>query len=140
MKVEYIDEVTNELEKTIEIGHEQYEEEHGISAHCKKFSVALRDKNQNIIGGLIGYTVYEEIYIDDLWVDKAMRGQGYGKQLIEIVERKFANQGYDNINLVTNEFQSPLFYKKLGFEIEFMRPSSTTPKLNKYYLIKRLKK
>ena len=44
----------------------------------------------------------------------------------------------DNINLETNAFQAVGFYKKCGFEVEFVRHNKTNPKLTKTFFIKRL--
>ena len=49
---------------------------------------------------------------------------------------KFKNKEFENINLTTYEFQATEFYKKCGFEIEFVRKNKENPKLNKYYLVK----
>jgi ribosomal protein S18 acetylase RimI-like enzyme len=97
----------------------------------------MKNENGKLIGVLIGYTMHEEVYVDDLWVDENYRGNGYGKELMESVEEKFKNKGYNNINLYTKEFQAPYFYKKLGYELEFIRENKNNPKLNKYFFIKR---
>ena len=45
-------------------------------------------------------------------------------------------KGFENINLTTYGFQAPEFYKKCGFEVEFIRKNKENPKLDKYYLVK----
>ena len=45
-------------------------------------------------------------------------------------------KGFENMNLTTYSFQAPEFYKKCGFEIEFIRESKQNPKLTKYFLVK----
>ena len=41
-----------------------------------------------------------------------------------------------NINLTTYDFQAPDFYKKCGYEVEFVRKNKEEPKLTKYFLVK----
>ncbi|MBT3260951.1 GNAT family N-acetyltransferase [bacterium] len=137
MKIEYTENITPESEKKISAGFILYEKEHGVEINYKKFGFLMENEAGALIGALTGYTAFAEVYIDDIWVDKAHRKKGYGKQLLEMVEKKFENKGYDNINLVTNEFQAPKFYKNCGFELEFVRKKTKNPKLTKYFFIKR---
>ena len=76
------------------------------------------------------------IYIEGIWVNKTHRGKGYGRQLIQLLERKFKGQGFNNINLVTSAFQAPEFYRKCGFTEEFVRENKKNPKLTKYFFVK----
>ena len=46
-------------------------------------------------------------------------------------------RGYEKITLTTFGFQAPEFYKKLGYEVEFVREDKD-PKLAKYFLAKAL--
>lgn len=105
----------------------------------KPFAYALKDNNEKIVGGITGWRIFAEIYIDELILDESLRGKGYGKQLIEVVEKEMNDGNCDNINLVTNFFQGAIeFYKKCGFEIEFVRNNGKDSRFDKYYMIKRL--
>ena len=64
------------------------------------------------------------------------RNKHIGSKLVEEVEKYFENKGFENINLTTYEFQAPEFYKKCGFEVEFIRENKQNKKLNKYFLVK----
>ena len=52
------------------------------------------------------------------------------------MEDKFENEGYNNINLSTSEFQAPTFYEKCGYKLEFVRKNKINPKLTKYFFVK----
>lgn len=82
------------------------------------------------------FTAFAEIYIDDMWVDSQHRRKGYGRQLLVELENHFKGKGFNNINLVTNAFNAPEFYKKCRFTLEFIRENVKNPKLTKYFFIK----
>ena len=58
------------------------------------------------------------------------------KKLIQTLEEHFEGQGFNNINLVTNAFNAPEFYKKCGFTAEFVRENKINPKLTKTFFVK----
>lgn len=133
----------SELPKTIEDimskGFVDYEKSHGIDVNYQRFSIVFSDNHNNPTGVLCAYTAFAEIYIDDIWVHEQQRGQGIGRELIQTLEDKFKDQGFNNINLVTSEFQAPDFYRKCGFEQEFVRINHHNPKLTKYFFVKYFK-
>lgn len=83
-----------------------------------------------------GHSYYNEIHIADLIVLEEYRGKHIGTKLIEAVEKHFLGKGFEIITLTTYEFQAPEFYKKCGFEVEFIRENEKNPKLTKYFLRK----
>ncbi|MCS5711876.1 GNAT family N-acetyltransferase [Candidatus Berkiella aquae] len=113
-----------------------YERGHGIDVNYKPFSLLLNNEEGEVIGVLNAYTAFAEIYIDDIWVDEAYRGQGHGRKLIEALEMQFEGEGFNNINLVTSAFQAPEFYKKCGFSVEFVRENKKNPQLTKTFFVK----
>lgn len=133
-------EMVNELSKAVENKMQNdlivYEASHGVDVNYKRFSLILKNELQEVIGVLNAYTAFSEIYIDDIWVDSAHRGKGYGKQLMFTLENKFKGKGFNNINLVTSAFQAPEFYKKCGFTAEFTRENKKNPKLSKTFFVK----
>jgi ribosomal protein S18 acetylase RimI-like enzyme len=135
-KIEFVDELTEEMEKTMRKGFVEYETSHGIDVNYRKFSVVLTNEDNIAFGILNAFTAFSEVYIEDLWVDKACRGQGYGHKLLQELENRFKGKGFNNINLVTSAFNSPEFYKKCGFEVEFVRKNLKNPKLTKTFFVK----
>ncbi|KTD37318.1 GNAT family N-acetyltransferase [Legionella oakridgensis] len=131
--VEKIDEAT---EKKMTKDLIAYEARHGIDVNYQRFSVVISNENEQILGVINAYTAFAEIYVDDIWVDSAYRGKGYGRQLLSALENHFKGQGFNNINLVTSAFQAPEFYKKCGFTAEFTRINKKNPKLSKTFFVK----
>lgn len=135
-KITYSTELDKNIDKKVEQGMVQYEAEHGIDVNYQRFYLLCHNNANEIVGVLNAYTAFAEIYIDDLWVDSNNRGKGYGSLLIKELEDRFTNKGFNNINLCTSAFQAPEFYKKCGFELEFVRENKHNPKLTKYFFVK----
>ena len=96
----------------------------------------LTDDQDEVTGAINAYTAFAEIYIYDLWVDNNHPNKGLGRKLIHELEEHFKGKGFNNINLVTNTFNAPEFYKKCGFELEFIRKNIKHPKLTKFFFVK----
>ena len=134
IKIEYI----NNFEEADKIAHEllsEYDNENNVKYNFNKFGFIAK-QNDITVGYLTGFSYYSEVTINKLIVLKEYRGKGIGTKLIKQVESHFKNKGFNNINLVTNEFQAPEFYKKCGYELEFVRKNKNNPKLNKYFFVK----
>ena len=117
-------------------GFVKYEKSHGIDINYKTFAFILSDENGIAFGVLNAYTAFEEVYLDDIWVHESLRDKGYGRQLLNTLELHFKGKNYNNINLVTSAFQAPDFYKKCGYQEEFVRINKTNPKLTKTFFVK----
>ena len=93
----------------------EYETSHGVDVNYKKFSVVLASEDNIGFGVLNAFTAFSEIYVEDLWIDKTCRGQGYGRKLLEKLENHFKGKGFNNINLVTSAFTCSRFLQKMWF-------------------------
>lgn len=131
----FINEIPQEISDLLDFEYEKYESSHEVQCDYRRFSIIARD-DENISGILTGYTAFSEIYIDDLLVLPHYRRQGIGRKLLNELEEYFKNKNFTNINLVTNEFQAPEFYKKCGYCLEFVRKNPKFPKFTKYFFIK----
>ena len=131
-----VDQLPDEVENLIHQGHVQDEAKNGIICNYKKFALVVKDSEDKIIGALQVYTAFSEIYVDDIWVLHSARKNGLGRKLLQTLEKLFKGQGYNNINLVTSNFQAPDFYKKCGFIEEFTRINKKNPKLSKTFFVK----
>lgn len=140
MKIEkFEDRNKNVLEKAMNGIFEENDREHNIDIGFEAFAYALKNDNDEIVGGIHGWKAFAEIYVDELCVDRKFRGLGYGKKLLTTVETEINGGDCDNINLVTNAFQNAVkFYEKCGFEVEFIRKNKKNPLFDKYYMVKKL--
>lgn len=137
--IEYVDCIMPGLRKTVHQWMVDYESSYAVVCNYQEFSVIAKDEDKHIIAILLGYTEFDAIHIEDICVKLGYRSKGLGSMLLREVEDRFVNKGYNNINLITNEFQAAGFYKKCGFEVEFIRENKENPKLTKTFFIKYLK-
>lgn len=136
LKIVFTKSLPEDVAHKMENSFLEYEKGHGIEINYSQFALMLTDENGTAHGAISAYTWYAEVYVDDLWIDKSLRGKGYGRMLLQYLEEHFKNKGYNNINLVTNAFQAPDFYKKCGYQVEFVRENKSNPQLTKTFFIK----
>jgi GNAT superfamily N-acetyltransferase len=82
------------------------------------FSKLVRDKTDEVIGGIAGWTWAGACEVTLLWVHKNMRGNGIGKMLLHAAEQEAKNTGCVMILIRSYSFQAPEFYKKNGYKVE----------------------
>lgn len=135
-RIEFVEHLSKDLDLRVDQGHRDYEASHGIVCDYQFFWILIRNERGETLGVLAAYTAYAEIYVDDMWVDPNYRMTGLGRTLLEALEARYKEQGYNNINLVTHQFQAVAFYLKCGFEVEFVRINKNQPKLTKTFFVK----
>ena len=69
-----------------------------------------------LVGGALARTWGRCCELQQIWVDEPMRRKGLGRRLVELVEREARARGCSLLYLETFSFQSPDFYRCLGFE------------------------
>jgi GNAT superfamily N-acetyltransferase len=89
--------------------------------HPAVFAHAAEDGGQ-VVGFALWFlnfstwTGQHGIYLEDLFVDKEMRGRGYGKALLTELARLCVERGYQRLEWVVLDWNTPSieFYKSLG--------------------------
>lgn len=132
-RVEEVDDKTGEF---INEEFSQYGIQNEVELNYEEFCFVAEDEG-SIAGVITGRAYYNEVHIGDLIVGKDFRRLGIGSRLVRAVEDAYKDKGYEKITLTTFGFQAPEFYKKLGYEVEFVREDKD-PKLSKYFLAKQL--
>ena len=136
MDIKRFDEVDDRLGEFINKEFSAYGEQNGVVLNYDEFCFAAEEDGK-ILGVITGRAYYNEVHIGDLIVASSLRKGGIGSKLVRAVEDNYRGNGYDKITLTTFGFQAPEFYKKHGYEIEFVREDKE-PKLSKYFLAKQL--
>jgi GNAT superfamily N-acetyltransferase len=75
----------------------------------------LRDQSGGLSGGLSGYVWAGWLHITMLWLHEDMRGQGFGRALLDAAEAHARALGCRDVYLNTFSFQAPEFYLAHGY-------------------------
>ena len=127
---------TDRINEFINLEFSNYASDCDVALNFEEFCFAAEDDGK-IAGVIIGRAYYNEVHIGDLIVGKDYRREGVGSKLVATVEDAYKGRGYEKIALTTFGFQAPEFYKKLGYELEFVREDKD-PKLSKYFYLKKI--
>lgn len=73
-------------------------------------------QDDKIMAGAIGVIACDWAYIEMVWVNEELRGQGIGQKIMLSVESYVSQIGLNGIYLYTIDFQAPDFYRKLGYQ------------------------
>ncbi len=98
---------------------------------------ALFAPGGSIVGGIIGETHWNWLFINLMWIPPELRGKGYGSQLLLAAEQEGLKRGVTHAYLDTFSFQAPEFYKKHGYQV-FGVLEDFPPGHQRFYLTKRL--
>ncbi len=108
----------------------------GFAYDPEALVLALEERGA-IRGGLVAETAWRWMYIRLLSVDDRLRGAGHGRALVERAEALARLRGCIGAWVDTYTFQSPGFYRKLGYD-EFGRLEGYPPGQARIFLRKAL--
>jgi GNAT superfamily N-acetyltransferase len=77
----------------------------------------LKAPDGETVGGVIGETHWDWLFVNLMWVRDDLRRKGYGGQLLQLAEEKARQRGANYAYLDTFSFQAPEFYRKQGYQI-----------------------
>lgn len=132
--IEYVDQPEWEI---IGQGISAYNTQQAGDDQGQSLCFVLKSTNQEIVGGLIGATYWNWLYVDLMWLREEFRGQGYGHQLLTLAEAEARQRGAKHAYLDTFSFQAPEFYKQHGYEV-FGELQDFPPGHQRYFLTKEL--
>ena len=90
-------------------------------APIEDFAFFLKDSEGASFGGVTGMICYNCLYVDELYIDPAFRGQGWGRKLMEAAEAYGRNRRCTFFTVDTMDWEAKEFYEKLGYTVEFAR-------------------
>jgi ribosomal protein S18 acetylase RimI-like enzyme len=82
-------------------------------------AVLIRDRghDEGILGGLLGWTSWEWLRIELLYVEPALRGTGWGTRLVRAAEEEARRRLCRSAWVDSYSFQAPGFYERLGYKV-----------------------
>lgn len=86
-------------------------------SYYSPLAIFVRDERDAILGGAVGHVWGGWLDLSLLWVAEPLRGQGYGRKLLEAAEEEARSQGCRGVVLSTFSFQARPFYEKFGYEV-----------------------
>jgi GNAT superfamily N-acetyltransferase len=132
--IEYLEQPAWEV---IGRGIREYNTGQAGDGHAIFLCFVLYDPDLTIVGGIIGETHWNWMFINLMWIREDLRGCGYGHQLLEAAEEEGRKRGAAHAYLDTFSFQAPEFYKKHGYKV-FGVLEDFPPGHQRYYLTKPL--
>ncbi|MBX9786084.1 MAG: GNAT family N-acetyltransferase [Alphaproteobacteria bacterium] len=107
---------TSEIRELLWQGIKAFNQPYTGDITTQPFSLSIRDENSKIIAGVYGFTFYDHARVEYTWVEESYRKQGLGRKLFQKLEEYCRSKGCSVIQLDTLDFQSPIFYEKMGYE------------------------
>jgi ribosomal protein S18 acetylase RimI-like enzyme len=96
------------------------------------------EENGSIIAGLDAcVTAFKILYVSTVFVDEAYRRKGYGKLLMDEMEKRAKAMGVNTIRLDTFSWQGKDFYEALNYKIVGSY-ENTDDGYAEYFFLKRL--
>jgi GNAT superfamily N-acetyltransferase len=98
--------------------------------------IPIREDNGSVAGGLWGYTLFEWLHVQMLFVPEPLRRLGVGAALMAAAEAEAVARGCRGACVDTFSFQAAPFYQKLGFTL-FGKLDDCPPGHDRLYFCKR---
>ena len=102
---------------TIENAVDEFNMRYTGDRNYRPVRIFLRNEANELFGGITADLWGGWMHINYLWTDEALRGEGYGKQLVEAAEHEARAHGCHHAFLETYSFQARPFYERLGYEV-----------------------
>jgi GNAT superfamily N-acetyltransferase len=87
------------------------------AAQPRLLVIPVRDDDGSVTGGLWGYTSFQWLHVQMLFVPPPLRGRGVGSTLMASAELEARRRGCRGIYVDAFSFQASDFYQKIGFTV-----------------------
>jgi GNAT superfamily N-acetyltransferase len=83
----------------------------------KSIRIFAKDRENKVVGGIIGDVFGKYVYVAQLWVAEPLRNKGYGTRLMSMLEEEAARLGCEYAHTDTYTFEARPFYERNGYEM-----------------------
>jgi GNAT superfamily N-acetyltransferase len=115
-KLDLFDVADEEVRRLILAPLIEYNTSQAGPGNGKPLVIVLRDGDEQVVGGLWGYTGYDWLFTQLLVVPESYRGTGIGSKIMAMAEAEACSRGCIGAWLDTFEFQARGFYERIGYE------------------------
>ena len=126
---------TSDEREIIVGGLVRYNDAYASPGRHAELAVVARSAG-TVVGGLLGHTNWNWLFIRQLWVADRFRGSATGRRLVEVAEAEAVARGCAHAHCDTFEFQALPFYQKLGYKV-FGQLEDYPPGFTRFFLQKR---
>lgn len=118
-------------------GLHQYNIQQAGDQNFQRLCYVVESPAGEIAGGVLAELYWGWLYIDLMWIEADLRGQGYGRRLLTQVEDEARKRGAKQAYLDTFSFQAPQFYQQHGYRVVAELPDFPVGH-QRYFLSKQL--
>jgi GNAT superfamily N-acetyltransferase len=104
----------------------------------KPLNVVALDAQGVVLGGLIAETQFAWLKVSIMAVAETQRPHGIGRRLLEMAEQEATSRGCRYAYVDTMDYQSPDFYRKLGYQVAGKLEDWDSHGHMKYFFTKKL--
>ena len=115
--ITYVDKPEEAAWGIIGRGLQQYNRQQAGDNQFQRLCYVVQSPAGEITGGILAELYWGWAYIDLMWIEEDLRGQGYGHRLLTQVEDEARKRGAKQVYLDTFSFQAPDFYKQHGYQV-----------------------
>jgi ribosomal protein S18 acetylase RimI-like enzyme len=102
-----------------------------------RIQIGIEEDGRLVAGLDACVTAFKILYVSTVFVDEEYRRKGYGKSLIEEMEKRASEMGVNTIRLDTFSWQGKEFYEALNYEIVGSYESNSDG-YAEYFFLKRI--
>ncbi len=103
--------------ETIEDKLTAFDEKHVTYKMDGSIQIGIKEDGRLVAGLDACITSFKILYVSTVFVDEEYRRKGYGKSLIEEMEKRARQMGVNTIRLDTFSWQGKEFYEALNYKI-----------------------
>ena len=83
----------------------------------RSVQIFIRDRENRVVGGVVGHTFGGWLYVSLLWVEESLRNKGNGSKLLRLVEKEAVKLGCKYAHVDTHSFEARPFFEKHGYKL-----------------------
>lgn len=83
----------------------------------EKVACFVKSDQGHVVAGVLGEINWNWLHVQGLWVDEAVRNDGWGSKLLSALEQYALDHDTERVRVETTTFQALDFYLKAGYSV-----------------------